>query len=484
MQKEIEKLRKLSGHEAAPVSWKWSDVSKSLKSAGADPKLIPNDLKLYLSEGLFSESLNLTLSLYSQDDLQRFISTDEFFGQAFAAGFFIIGDRDGDFVCVQLSDLVTYLIPAWSITEGFFTKEKRYKDLSSFLKRMAKDLKEEQQWAAEEAEERKQSIAELTGGDVNAMDKKGRTRLILAIEEKDIDTVRSELERGADVNLKRPLRYAVAENFIEAAELLLQSGADPHLKANGKSTDSAMNRAARWGKTEILKMMINRGAELTTDVVQAAVYRRDADLFRFLFEHGLDPNASDEDGPILRLTDRYPDLMALFIEHGATAQGYPDSMLSQLAWGGLTRQLKMLIDAGLEVQGSAYAVSVNECPETARLLLEAGADPNATNTGGDTWLAKGLQQSMFGTKKERAAMFAVMQVFLELGADPNLPNRRGMPPLVQAASAGWFDGFKLLLESGANPQLADADGKTALDYADEFKPKKNVAAAKELLGAN
>lgn len=483
MQKEIEKLRKLSGHEAAPVSWKWSEISKCLKAAGADPKLVPDDLKLYLSEGLFSESLNLTLSLYSHNELQRFIATDEFFEQAFAAGFFIIGDRDGDFVCVQLADLVTYLIPAWSITEGLFTKEKRYKDLSSFLKRMAKDLKEEQQYAAEEAEERKQSIAELTGADVNAMDRKGRTRLILAIEEMDIDTVRSELKRGADVNLKRPLRYAVSENFIEAAALLLEGGADPHQTINDKSTDLAMNRAARWGKTEILKMMIDRGAEITTDVVQAAVYRRDADLFRFLFEHGLDPNASDEDGPILRLTDRYPDLMALFIEHGATAQGYPESMLSQLAWGGLTRQLKMLIDAGLEVQGSSMAVSVNECPDTARLLLEAGADPNATNNAGDTWLAKGLQQAMYGTKKERAAILAVMQVFLQLGADPNLQNRQGMLPLVQAASAGWFEGFKLLLDSGADPQLADGDGRTALDYVDEFKPKKNVAAAKKLLGA-
>ena len=74
-----------------------------------------------------------------------------------------------------------------------------------------------------------------------------------------------------------------------------------------------------------------------------------------------------------------------------------------------------------------------------------------------------------------------MQVFLEFGADPNLPNRRGVPPLVQAASAGWFDGFKLLLESGADPHQTDTDGKTALEYVDQFKPKKNVAAARALL---
>ena len=172
MQKTLEKLRQLSGNDATPVSWDWTEISDTLKAAGGDPDQIPDELKLYLCEGLFSEALNLTLSLYCFDELRRFVETDEFFGQAFAAGFFIIGDRDGDFVCVRLSDQVTYLIPAWSITEGLFTKEKRYKDLSSFLKRMAKDLKDELKWAAEEAEERQQSIAELDGGEVHAMDNK------------------------------------------------------------------------------------------------------------------------------------------------------------------------------------------------------------------------------------------------------------------------------------------------------------------------
>lgn len=229
--------------------------------------------------------------------------------------------------------------------------------------------------------------------------------------------------------------------------------------------------------------MINHGAKLTTDLVESATIRRDPELMKFLFENGVDPNGHDEDGPLLRLTDRMPDMMAVFIEHGASAKGYPEKLLSQLAWGGLTRQWRLLIEAGLEVEGSSYAVSVDDCPETARLLLEAGADPDGLNNSGDTWVAKKLHQATYGTKKEREAILAAMEVFLEFGANPNRPNRQKEPPLVQAASGGWFEGFCLLLESGADPQLTDAEGKTALDYVDNFKPKKNVTAAKKLLGA-
>ena len=482
MQKEIDKLRKLSGRDDGPDAWDWNEVSDLLASVEADASQIPEDLKPSLCEGLFTEPLNLTLSLYSRDDLERFIKVDAFFEQAFAAGFFIIGDRDGDFVCVQLSDLVTYLIPAWSITEGQFTKEKRYKDLASFLKRMAKDLKDEQKWAQEEAEERQVSIAALEGKSPDEMDGLGRTRLILAIEEHDRDTVYNELDRGADANIggrKAPIRYAVEENQFEIVELLLDHGADPHLNINRNG--SAIAGAARRGKTELLKLMIDLGAELTTDVVDSAVKRRDPELMKFLFENGLDPNAQDEGGPLLQLTDRMPDMMTVFVEHGASARNYPEKLLSQLAWGGLTRQWRLLIEAGLEVQGSSYAVNVDDCPETARLLLEAGADPDGLNNIGDTWLAKKLHQATYGTKKEREAILVAMRVFLEFNADPNRPNRDGKPPLVQAASGGWFEGFNLLLESGADPKLTDADGKTALDYVDNFKPKKNAAAARKLL---
>lgn len=52
MQKEIDKLRKLSGHEEGPDSWDWKDISKLLASVEVDAALAPDDLKTYLCNGL------------------------------------------------------------------------------------------------------------------------------------------------------------------------------------------------------------------------------------------------------------------------------------------------------------------------------------------------------------------------------------------------------------------------------------------------
>jgi ankyrin repeat protein len=75
-------------------------------------------------------------------------------------------------------------------------------------------------------------------------------------------------------------------------------------------------------------------------------------------------------------------------------------------------------------------------------------------------------------------------VFLEYNADPNRKDRSGTPPLVKAADEGWFEGFELLLECGADPNSTDDKGKTALDHVDNFRPKKNTAAARKRLAGS
>jgi|GEM_PF-2991755 hypothetical protein len=68
---EIEKLQKQVNRTAGPVAWPWKDLSKTLKKAGADPDALPEDLRSYLCEGLFEEPLNLTLTLYSRNELEN-----------------------------------------------------------------------------------------------------------------------------------------------------------------------------------------------------------------------------------------------------------------------------------------------------------------------------------------------------------------------------------------------------------------------------
>ncbi len=56
----------------------------------------------------------------------------------------------------------------------------------------------------------------------------------------------------------------------------------------------------------------------------------------------------------------------------------------------------------------------------------------------------------------------VIALLLESGADPNRPTGSGRIPLNIAIRSGQGDAVTLLLNAGANADLADIDGKTPL----------------------
>lgn len=87
-------------------------------------------------------------------------------------------------------------------------------------------------------------------------------------------------------------------------------------------------------------------------------------------------------------------------------------------------------------------------PATVKLLLQAGANPNQGDVSGDRPLYF-------------AGSTAVMAQLLNAGAKPNAPTTR--PPLIE--HAGHADRVALLLKAGANPDVRDAGGKTALHRA-------------------
>ena len=89
-----------------------------------------------------------------------------------------------------------------------------------------------------------------------------------------------------------------------------------------------------------------------------------------------------------------------------------------------------------------------------QLLLQAGADPNTADVSRST----ALLCAAHGNSKHTGAV----RLLLQAGADVNAANVNGQTPLMAAARNGHIEALRLLLEAGADVGAANAKGQTAL----------------------
>lgn len=93
-----------------------------------------------------------------------------------------------------------------------------------------------------------------------------------------------------------------------------------------------------------------------------------------------------------------------------------------------------------------------------RVLLEAGADPDAVTTGGAR--LRPIHSAVAGRDA------TAVRYLLEAGADVSVRQAGGITPLMAAAQHGDEAIVRLLLDHGADPRAPDDQGWTALDRAD------------------
>lgn len=119
--------------------------------------------------------------------------------------------------------------------------------------------------------------------------------------------------------------------------------------------------------------------------------------------------------------------------------------------------------------------------EAVRLLLGKGSNVNYADRNG--WTA--LHHALFGyVNGRRDKSLDITRLLLQAGADPNAAVRyRRLTPLIVAASHAMTDAVQLLLEAGADPNIADISRSTPLLCAAHGRNGVHTGAVPLLLQA-
>ncbi len=176
-------------------------------------------------------------------------------------------------------------------------------------------------------------------------------------------------------------------------------------------------------------------------------------VLAFVFSISAQPPQVDSFYQAIR-NDNLSILRELVQAHGANVKDTTGlTPLMFAAAFGSRDAVRVLVDSGAEINAtnSAGLTALHLAwrdEAVVRLLLDHGANVNAKSQLGFTPLI--VAASATGTA-------GVIAQLLDKGADVNAAERRGVTPLIAAASVGNTAGAKLLLERGANAN-AYADG--------------------------
>jgi len=318
------------------------------------------------------------------------------------------------------------------------------------------------------------------GADPNAVLPEGESVLLTAARTGSPEVIRVLLKAGADVDRREKfygetaLMWAAAENHAEAVRVLIEHGADPNIRSAPQT----------WEKRRLSQTLLSLGE--WTPIFYAA--RENAlDAGRALVDGGADLDVTDPDGAtalVIAIINAHYEFAELLLEAGADP-----NIVDESAMGPLYAAADMHRLAVGHGRPNPRQIGLLDAPDVVRMLLEHGADPNASlskpimqrqHTFGDFTLGEGATPLLRAAK---SGDVVVVRLLLDAGADVTHTMPDGANALMYAAGLGWRNGsplapsydqgsdeeaietIKVLLEAGLDLNAQDEKGNTALHAA-------------------
>ena len=357
------------------------------------------------------------------------------------------------------------------------------------------------------------------GADPNAAGPDGQTPLMLVARTANVAAAKLLLDKGANPNVKEKQReqtalmWAAASSQAPMMRELLAHGAEvdaktavdlmtplvssePRAQPRPPGGMTAMLFAVREGCMDCVKALVEKGAKIdlpdpegVTPLI-SAVFNAHFDVAKYLIEQGANvdrwdwwgrtplylavdyntlPHGGRPDQP--SLDETLPiDLVRILLEKGANPN-IQLKLFPPFRATGNDRGLDGMLTFG--TTPLLRAAKGLDAP-AIKLLLEHGAIVDLPNNQGmtPTLAASGMgstdadTRGYFTTSDVQDRSIASLELLLAHGGEINgLAGRLQQAPLHGAAFWGWNSVVEYLLKKGADINLKDSRGFTAVDYA-------------------
>ena len=317
---------------------------------------------------------------------------------------------------------------------------------------------------------------------IKSADGAGNTPLHFAAQWNLVSVIPQILEKGGDINARNssgetPLFNAARADSPEMIAALLSANHGPAADLNARNFlgDSVLYSGIRWHARNSVSMLIDTDVRTNNrrllnaknlagrTVMHEAAASGDSELLRMVLQAGADVNAADETGatPLMDAVnaDNFTAVEMLLAYHA--------SPMIQNMYG-----------------LNAFHVAAMQAGEDVIILLrEAGADPMSRDAYGKTPLAFAFERGpeilnavLYGVRTvadsdgntplhlavEENAPESVFAALLERGFPLDYRNRQGITALQLALNNGNEAAMRILLAAGADPFLTDAEGASVV----------------------